>query len=155
MSYGFNDRPVIRFDDSQLVQYSGVFDTKRGIPPAALIYDTVKPSSDALIPLRGADPTLCDIPMNKKYTDNDYYVYANFNILNGLPSNQMNLQKNFRFVEIKSNLLIDFDFIGLISLSKNIKDEFIARRNFVQMKLCCFSHLICGDNRNSYQTTLA
>lgn len=58
VSYGFSDRPVILLADSQLVQYSGVFDTSNGIPPAALIYDTVSPSSVALIPFRGFDPTL-------------------------------------------------------------------------------------------------
>lgn len=66
VSYGFNERPIILLLDSQLVQYSGVFDTSNGIPPAPFSNATVSPSSVALVPLRCTDPTEYDKPKNKK-----------------------------------------------------------------------------------------
>lgn len=62
VSYGFFVLPVIKLVDSQLVQYSGVFETSNGIPPADLSSATVSPSSLAFIPFLCTEPTEYDNP---------------------------------------------------------------------------------------------
>lgn len=66
VSYGFNVRPVTKFDDSQLVQNSGVLETKSGIPPADLRSATVSPSSVAFIPFLCTDPTEYEYPVGNE-----------------------------------------------------------------------------------------
>lgn len=59
---GFNVSPVTKLSVSQLVQYSGVFETSNGMAPEAIKLVTTAPSSVALIPFLGNEPTLSDMP---------------------------------------------------------------------------------------------